>query len=111
MNKKQLTVVWMMAILLSLIFSFSTAFAAKGEVVYKKLGCSYFIVETLLGYAILEWYGGNDPDKGDIITGNFESYGFKNIYNLTVDAELRVYVDNYWLSRDRALERYFDKCH
>lgn len=110
MNKKQLIVGLVITILLSSIFTFNTAFAAKGEVVYKKSGCSYFIVEAILGYAILEWYGGNDPDKGDIIVGNFESYGLKTVYNMTADAESKVYVDNYWLSKDRAIERYFDKC-
>jgi hypothetical protein len=36
----------------SLLFaSFAgTSFAAKGEVVYKKIGCDYFIVETGMGY-------------------------------------------------------------
>lgn len=88
-----------------------TAFAAKGEVVYKKSGCDYFIVETLMGYAVLEWYGGNDPDIGDRIVGDFESYGFKDIYNVTADSELQVWVENYWLSWEDALELYFEKCY
>ena len=86
------------------------AFAAKGEVVYKKSGCDYFIVETNMGYALLEWYGGNYPDKGDVIVGNFESYGFKNVYNLTAGSELRVWVEDYWLSKEDALEQYFENC-
>ena len=97
-----------------LIFLFipfvNTAFAVKGVVVYKKSGCDYFIVETNMGYALLEWYAGNDPDKGDIIIGNFESYGFKDIYNLTADSELRVWVEDYWMSKEEALEQYFEYC-
>ena len=86
------------------------AFAAEGEVILKKGGCSYFIVETNMGFAILESYGGNDPSEGDILVGDYESYGMKNIYNRTADAELKVWVDNYWLSKSRAIERYYDKC-
>lgn len=81
-------------------------FAAKGEVVYKKDGCDYFIVETNMGYAILEWYGGNDPDVGDVLVGDFESYGTKDIYNVTTEAELQVWVEDYWLSKEDALEKW-----
>jgi hypothetical protein len=88
-----------------------TAYAAKGVVVYKKGLCDYFIVETNLGYALLEWYGGYDPDEGDIIVGDFESYGFKEVYDLTTDTETHVWVEDYWLTRSSAIEQYFDKCH
>lgn len=96
-----------------LLFTFlvGTAFAAKGEVVYKKSGCDYFIVETVMGYTVLEWHGGNEPDIGDIIVGDFESYGFKDIYNLTADSELRVWVEDYWLSWEDAIELYFEQCY
>ncbi len=110
MNKKQLMASLGLVIFLNLVLLVSPALAAKGEVVYKKSGCSYFIVETYLGYAILEWYGGNDPNKGDIVVGDFESYGMKDIYNSTADSELQVWVDNFWLSKDRAIEKFFDKC-
>ena len=95
---------------LILILLSSIAFAAKGVVVFKKSRCDYFIVETITGYAILEWYGGNDPDEGDVIVGNFESYGMMDIYNLTADSELTVWVEDYWLSKSRAIEKYYDKC-
>lgn len=54
----------------------SNVYAAKGVVVYKNGGCDYFIVETNRGYSLLEWYGGNDPNRGDVLVGNYESYGF-----------------------------------
>jgi hypothetical protein len=84
--------------------------AAKGVVVYYRSGCSYFIVETTLGYALLEWYGGSDPDKGDIRAGNFENYGFTDIYNLTKDDTIQVWVDDFWLSKDSAIEKYLEHC-
>jgi hypothetical protein len=76
--------------------------AAKGVFVYNRM-CEYFIVEVNMGYSILEWYGGNDPSEGDMIVGDFESYGFADLYNTTKDAELRVWVEDYWLSKDRAI--------
>lgn len=100
-------------ILIAVLFILApeAAIAAKGAVAYKKSGCDYFIAETVSGYVLLEWYGGNDPDEGDIIVGNFESYGFKDIYNLTADSELRVWVEDYMLSKSSVIEKYFDKCH
>lgn len=94
-----------------LCFFSNAAYAAKGEVVYKKSGCDYFLVETSRGFTLMEWYGGNDPDEGDILVGNFESYGFKDIYNLSHESELRVYVEDYALDRDDAIEQYFEECN
>lgn len=88
-----------------------SAIAAKGVVVYIKSGCSYYIVETTMGYALLEWYGGSIPSRGDVLVGDFESYGMKDIYNVTADSETRVWVDNYWMSKSRVVERYFEKCN
>lgn len=87
-----------------------TAHASNGVVAYYKSGCDYFIVETTKGYAILEWYGGYDPNEGDVITGDFEIYGIKKIYNITADQETNVWVEDFWLSKDRAIEKYIDKC-
>lgn len=64
-----------------------------------------------MGYVVLEWYGGNDPDEGDILVGEFESYGMKEIFNLTMDSELQVWVEEYWLSKEDALGQYFEHCN
>jgi len=99
-------------IMISAFLCFPTvALAVKGVVVYIKSGCSYFIVETPLGYALLEWYGGNTPSRGDVLVGDYESYGMKDIYNITQDSETKVWVDNFWMSKDRVIERYYKKCH
>jgi hypothetical protein len=99
---------YLLAILFCILLSIS-CFAVKGEILYYKSGCDYFIVETDSGdYAVLEWFGGHDPDEGDTITGNFNSYGFKDIYDMTVDEEIRVYVEDYLLTKDRAFEIYYE---
>lgn len=95
----------------AIIMLAQVALAAKGIVVLKKSGCDYYIVETTLGFALLEWYGGNDPDVGDTIVGDFESYGIKTIYNLTRDAETRVWVEDFWLSKSSAIEKYYEQCN
>lgn len=81
------------------------------EVVLRKSSCSYFVADCLSGYALLEWYGGYDPYKGDIIAGDFTSFGFKDIYYTNMGSEGRVYVDNYWLSKSRAIEKFYGKCN
>ena len=89
----------------------SIASAAKGDVIYYKSECDYYIVETNMGYVLLEWYGGNDPSEGDTLVGDYESYGMKDIYNLTADSETKVWVEDFWLSKDSVLEKYYDKCN
>lgn len=86
------------------------AFAAKGVVVYYRSGCDYYIIESRSGYALLEWYGGNDPDEGDVIVGEFERYGLQRLHNLTRDQETSAYVEDYGLSRGRVVEKYHEKC-
>jgi hypothetical protein len=89
----------------------TNALADKAVVVLYLAGCrSYFIAEGPRGYYLLEWYGGYDPSKGDIIIGDIGSYGFKNVYYPKQDREGRVYVDDYMLSQDRVIEKYRDKC-
>jgi hypothetical protein len=99
------------SIMLAILLGTTPVFAAKGGVSYIKSGCGYYIVETNMGFALLEWFGGSTPSRGDVAVGDYESYGMKDIYNLTQDSETKVWVDNFWLSKDRAIERYFEKCN
>lgn len=87
------------------------SFASKGDVVMMPDGCDYYIVETRMGYAILEWFGGSTPSVGDTLVGDFESYGTKDIYNLSRRSKTRVWVENYLMSQDDAVEGVYDKCN
>ena len=90
--------------------SSAQASAKKGVVVYNKSGCkSRYVVETNMGYAILEWYGGNDPTEGDVIVGEIDSYGFKDLYNVTQGASMRVYIEDYMLGRSSLTTKFFKK--
>jgi hypothetical protein len=85
--------------------------AEKAEVVLYQRGChSYFIADSSRGFYLLEWYGGYDPSKGDVIVGDIASYGFKDVYYPRQDREGRIYVDDYALSKSRVLEKYQEKC-
>lgn len=86
------------------------AFGDKAVVVLKKSGCDYFIANGPNGYYLLEWYGGYDPDKGDTIIGALNSYGFKEVYYPRRGREGRIYVEDYPLLWEDALEQYFKHC-
>ena|SRR5579863_7099769 len=86
------------------------AFAEKGEVVKRISGCDYYMVDAPSGYAILEWYGGYDPDAGDSISGKFMTYGFHTFFVGYSDEETRAYVEDWGLSKEDALEKLVDKC-
>ena len=72
--------------------------------------CDYYIVEYPGGFALLEWYGGALPEEDDIIVGPFDGYGMKTVFNVTNDAESRVWVEDYALAWEDALEQLFDEC-
>jgi hypothetical protein len=86
---------------------------SKGVVAYPtRPGCDYFIVSTDSGFSLLQLWGitAFKPKKGDIVVGNFESYGFQNVINLTQDVTYKVWVEDYWLSTNRVVEKYLNKC-
>jgi hypothetical protein len=86
------------------------ATTARGVVTHRISGCDYFLVQTRSVYDVLEWYGGHDPDKGDVLVGRYESYGFHDIYDETVDADGRVWTEDYSLSRESGLEKLTEQC-
>jgi hypothetical protein len=101
----RLTILAMLALFVPL-----NAYAARGYVAYRVSGCDYFVVETIQGFDLLEWYGGHDPDKGDELAGSFESYGMKHIQDITADEDLTVWVEDFSLSKQGALEKLAESC-
>ena len=89
----------------------STSGRGYATVVFRQSSCDYFILENSSGYIVAEWMGGNDPDQGDRITGNFNSFGTKDFYNQSRDRDCRLWVDDYMLSKESALEKIRDKCN
>ncbi len=84
--------------------------STKCTIVHRVQSCDYFMVQTRNDYAILEWYGGHDPDKDDVLVGDLSSYGFKDFYDETADESLRIYVEDRQLAKVDALEKLLDHC-
>lgn len=50
----------------------------------------------------------NDPDKGDVLYGSFNSYGSHNLYY--GERKTMVYIEDYGLDRGDALEKLYEQC-
>jgi hypothetical protein len=45
-----------------------------------------------------------------MLAGDHESYGMQDIYDITADDELTVWVEDYGLSKEDALEQFVNNC-
>jgi len=104
---KPIRLVWWLGLLSCMAIP---AQAATGIVAHRINACDYFIVLTQQGYDVLEWYGGHDPDEGDVLVGAYEAYGMHTAYDDTADDEIQVWVEDYGLSKEDALEKLVDQC-
>jgi|GEM_PF-4775163 len=79
-------------------------------VVYRSSSCDCFILENQSGFIVAEWMGGNDPDLGDKVTGNFNSFGIMDFYNETKDTDCSLWIDDYMLDKEGAMDNLKDLC-
>ena len=63
----------------------------------------YYIVETRRGFTVLEVYSGI-LYEGNKVKGELNKYGFKYLVNRNRDSEVKVYIEDFMLSDDDALE-------
>lgn len=89
--------------------AFPTPSLAEKGVVVAICGNNY-LVSANSGYSLLEWYGGAELSKGQTVGGEINRYGMHDIYNLNNGREIRVWVDDWGLSSDRAIEKWREKC-
>jgi len=87
------------------------ALADQGVILAVPSGCDYFAAESPKGLVVLEWYGGHQPSADEKIVGDFDQYGFHDIYVLPAGSQMRVWVEDYLLSRDRAAAILAEKFH
>ena len=52
----------------------------RGEVIYSSSTCAYYVVETNNGYSVVRAVSYR-PYEGEILYGDFSSYGIVDIYN------------------------------
>lgn len=86
------------------------AWADTAYVVAYPGGCDYFIADGPRGLYLLEWYGGHDPSEGEMIVGDISRYGMKNVDYPQRGRTGRVWVEDYLLSEDDAVEQYQENC-
>ena len=83
----------------------STVSAARGVVAFYNHSSNKIVIATQMGYTCGEVM--NFPmrlDRGDVVAGNLESYGTHEIYNLTDDENFSLWIDNFWLSEEQAID-------
>jgi len=73
-----------------------------GEIVYEGQS-GYCIVSSPQGFVIVEFYS-NYGSEGDIIYGNINHYNFTYVYVGNNISTSKVYIEDYALSKDRAVE-------
>lgn len=78
-----------------------TSNCCDGIVVYEGQS-DYYIIETTMGYTILETYSGI-LSEGDNVRGELNTYGSEYLIDSN-DNEINVYIEDYMLSKDRAIE-------
>jgi hypothetical protein len=84
--------------------------STRCTVVHRISGCDYFMVQTRSSYAILEWYGGHDPDKDDTLEGDLTGAGVKSLREVATDSIVRVYIEDKGLSKSDAMEKLVEHC-
>lgn len=83
----------------------------EGVVIWDYNSCDYIIIETRGWYVVAEKrMGSYFLDSGDRVRGDLTSYGFKDVYALSKDDEVRLYIDNYHSSKEDALKNVIEKC-
>jgi hypothetical protein len=112
LSMKKIYIFLIAIILCSLLVSQSARATSSAGTVYAPYSsCSYFLILDPTGsFSEVEWYGGSFPDSGDVVYGDFQTYGFKDMYDQNKGNNIRVWVDNYWISRSRAAQYLTDKC-
>lgn len=95
----------LLTIVLFSLSSLSTLAQTAGVVVKADGDCTAgsdrMIIETSSGYVLAEHYRGRFYE-GRRVYGNLHSYGFKDVKVNGNDA--RIYIEDYWASKDKAIE-------
>ena len=73
-------------------------------VLVTELKSDYWVGYEDYGYVIFELYGYTYIDEDDVICGNIHSYGFKDAYNATKEKSIRIYIEDYGLSKQRCID-------
>ena len=81
----------------------------RAYVVYSEGSCSYFVIETDRGYAVLRSFISYKPYEGSVLYGDFSRYGIIDYYDRSNQMIMSADVQEYWLTyydAQMALEYY-----
>lgn len=82
----------------------------KGVVCFKIGACEHMIVCLKDGnYSVVQDYY-DKCEEEDLLIGEFKSFGWKDVYNLTKDKTVRVYVEDWEYSEESAIEEWKEHC-
>lgn len=81
----------------------SVTYASRGVVAFYNSGTNKIIIATSLGYTCGEVYGFYLGGRGNVVVGELESFGVQEIYDATFDTEFSMWVDQFWLDADSAV--------
>ena len=84
--------------------------ADEGVVTLQKGGCSYFVMKTGAGHALVEWDGHNQPIAGDVLSGEFKTGTMKMLQNVTAGAKTKVWIEDYPIAAQPAAAAYKEAC-
>ena len=95
-----------LVVVLCAVMITSTASAARGVVVFYGERSNKIVIETDSGHFTC----GEVTDitlhlsRGDEVAGELETSGSHELYNITEDESFSMWIDDYWLSKEQALE-------
>jgi hypothetical protein len=70
----------------------------SGVVVYSDAYCPYYVVETRLGYTVIESLNGYTPYEGNVVYGDLSRTGLADFYDRSSGNIIRGDVVDYWLN-------------
>jgi hypothetical protein len=97
-----------LVLILSMLWT--SARAETGLVKLKPSTCDYFLIQTPSGHVLAEWFGGYDPSRGDNVIGSFNTYGFVTVFYGNAHLEGKIYIEDYWLDSEDAIEKLSEQC-
>jgi hypothetical protein len=98
-------------LLLLLLNKATTGHASEmitGSVVVEENTCKhrdYIVIYTNNGLVYAQVYSGSF-DKDDVVIGEINSYGFKDV--LVDGRSARLWIDDYWLTKEKAIAKCLD---
>ena len=80
------------------------------KIIKKPSSCDYFIAYNELGYVVAEYNSGHEFEEGEIILGNINKYGEVKIYDSELEESADIYIEDYKMKKEQALELIIEKC-